>query len=101
MLNYFSLVTKILIAALMLTGSVINCHAYVLDGPHILYYAVRSLGSADTLLISQKVCIYSDEEAPDISDPELQEPEHVEYEEITGYRIPEYFRSDIHRSHRL
>jgi len=93
--NYFSLAAKILIAVLMLTGPAPGSHAYVLEGPHILDLTVRSIGSARTLLVSQRVCIFNDEEAPDIPGSESETPEYVEYEEVTGYGIPDHFRSDI------
>jgi len=95
MLKYFSLAITILITALMLTGPVNNCHAYVIEGSHLLDLMVRNLGSAKTLLVSQKVCIFETGNEADISQLEGKEPGNAEYEEIVKYGIPEHFRSDI------
>lgn len=95
MLKYFSLAITILIAALMLTGPINNCHAYVIEGSHLLDLMVRNLGSAKTLLVSQKVCIFETGNETDISQSEGRESGSAEYEEIVQYGIPEHFRSDI------
>jgi len=85
MLKYFSLAITALIAALMVTGPINKCHAYVISGSHILDLMVQNIGSTESLLVSQKVCLFETGHETDVA----------EYEEIVKYSFPERFRSDI------
>jgi len=59
--------------------------AYVLQGPHILDLMIDKYGTAHSLLVSQSIHFYGDEnrETP------------VQLNETLGYVFPELFRSDI------
>ncbi|MBW1893136.1 MAG: hypothetical protein JRI91_05520 [Deltaproteobacteria bacterium] len=89
MLKYFSPAITALIAALMLTGPINKCHAYVISGSHILDLMVQNIGTTKNLLVSQKVCLFETGHETDVA----------EYEEIVKYSFPEHFRSDIETKH--
>jgi len=68
--------------------------AYVLQGPHILDLMIEKYGTAHSLLVSQSIHFYGDE------NQKIQ----VQLNEILGYVFPEFFRADItseitHRIH--
>lgn len=68
--------------------------AYVLEGPHILEFTAKAMGTITTLKIDQKLIVY----------PDTSKTQPAVFDETVIYRMPERFRSDvvagqIHRTH--
>ena len=73
------------LTVLLLTATVSNTAAYVLEGPHILDLTADAMGRIAALKVEQKVMVFA----------EAEETPPTVFEETAIYVMPERFRSDI------